>query len=397
MARKKKRKIAVWAIVPASVVLLAIVVVGAFGESKRARIDRLLEKMRKVTPHAPAGLTKPGILAGDGLLTKTLLFEPSRARSLGRVTDLTYGNLDGAKGKECGVAGWRGAFILDENGGVKKKILYSADRNPGVRFLDVENDGKCELYDNASWLKPAALLDHEGRLLWARIIDGKHQNEMSPGDVDGDGIPEFAIGYGGGGGIELLNIKGERIWHQDGGNVWSIEVVDTDGDGSKEIVHSHANGKMHIRDAQGKLLSTHKPPVYFSKFSICNWPGREGKPHPVAYRGDQVNVYDFEGKTIKTISVPECSHQKRGTGSGEEIVTYLRLGDKYPEVMVVVVSFSVGDRALLLLLDAKGERIYAEVLPEECEALLAVPDVDTGYEKLLVGGVDKVWEYKLKK
>lgn len=344
----------------------------------------------------PAGLQKVGVLLGEDLLKKRTFYKSVARYELGTVTDIVYTNLDGQPGKETGVAGWYSARLFNTDCSVIEKIKYVRSGNPNVDFVDIDNDGVCELYDRGGSLESPALINHKGMIVWIRDREEYGRtDEMTAGDIDGDGVSEFAVGYRGSGGIELLDAKGERIWHQDGGNIRSVEIVDTDGDGKKEIVHSHANGLMHIRDAKGKLLATKKTNARFSRFSICNWPGSTGKPHAILANDTRVSFYNFNGEEVGNIQMPECS--AKISGLARETVVYLRLSDKYPEVMALAISFSVGDRALLLLLDSKGERIYAEVLPELCKALGVIPDPETGYEKLLVGGEDRVWEYTLKR
>jgi hypothetical protein len=50
----------------------------------------------------------------------------------------------------------------------------------------------------------------------------------------------------------------------------------------------------------------------------------------------------------------------------------------------------------LFVYDSKLNLVYQEVLPEEIDALLAVPAADGKQEALLVGAEGKVWKYSAK-
>src|SRR6185295_3356852 len=97
-----------------------------------------------------------------------------------------------------------------------------------------------------------AFIGEDGARLWQPdALQG--MDDLAAGDVDGDGVPEFVVGYNGDGGIHLHDAAGKRRWREDDGNVWHVEVVDTDGDGRCEIVHSNAGGDLTVRDASGKV------------------------------------------------------------------------------------------------------------------------------------------------
>jgi VCBS repeat protein len=140
-----------------------------------------------------------------------------------------------------------------------------------------------------------------------RLADGRNfgMNDMAGGDLNGDGQPEFAVGYNGGGGVHLVDSTGRPIWRQDDGNVWHVEIVDTDGDGRPEIVHSNAGGQLTVRDATGKVLRRAQTEGCFSQFSLVPWPtGRAGLLHA----GDEmIRVIDFDGQVRSRFQTPDTS------------------------------------------------------------------------------------------
>jgi len=61
-------------------------------------------------------------------------------------------------------------------------------------------------------------------------------------DLDGDGVPESWQGYNGGGGVRSSTPPGGHVC--DRTTLTSArQIVDTDGDGKPEIVHSNAAGR----------------------------------------------------------------------------------------------------------------------------------------------------------
>jgi len=97
--------------------------------------------------------------------------------------------------------------------------------------------------------QPGAFIDENGRLVWQPEIDSA-MDDLTAGDLDGDGGLEFVVGYNGRGGVRCYDITGRPRWRKDDGNVWHVEIVDTDGDGQAEIVHSNAADRRLRGDAR---------------------------------------------------------------------------------------------------------------------------------------------------
>lgn len=123
--------------------------------------------------------------------------------------------------------------------------------------------------------------------------------------MDLDGVADFVVGFNGEGGVHLLDINGQEVWQQSGGNVWHIEFVDTDGDGKLEIIHSNAAGELTVRDRQGNIINRTKPAPYFSEFSICNWPTQNDREYALLAENDTIWLFDFNGKSVKQYSAPQ--------------------------------------------------------------------------------------------
>ncbi len=54
-------------------------------------------------------------------------------------------------------------------------------------------------------------------------------------------------------------------------------------------------------------------------------------------------------------------------------------------------------RSVLWVYGPGGALVYAEILPEACAAVVAMPDPESGTDGLLLGCEGKIWRYALAK
>jgi uncharacterized protein YodC (DUF2158 family) len=167
-------------------------------------------------------------------------------------------------------------------------------------------------------------------------------------------------------------------------------MADASGDPRPEIVHSNAGGRLTIRDWQGAVISQAQPPAYFSGFSLCRWPDRKGKEHPLFAENNTIWILDFAGRPVAQFTAPNCGTLGHARG------TTVRLKKDEPEYFAAVVEFKQWARSLLYVYDSAQTLVYQEVLPESSPSIAAVALDKSGAEALLVGGNGKVWEYRVK-
>lgn len=114
--------------------------------------------------------------------------------------------------------------------------------------VDVDGDGRCEFLDRGSGWQSAGLLGSDGEVLWS-LDSVTGVDDIAAGDLDGDGILEFVVGWNGADGLWRHDSRGRVLWRTPDDNVWSVAIVDVDGDGRQEIVHT--NGRNAVPAARG--------------------------------------------------------------------------------------------------------------------------------------------------
>jgi len=345
------------------------------------QMERMMAEMQSVG--------EPGVVTGAGFLEQEVFLSDER---LGMVSDIALGKLDSAEGIEMVVASGEGAAFATKDGEMKsfRQFQHSCDR---VDIIDVEGDGVCEFMEPGSWGSEAALVSHGGELLWTYGGESSGVNDMCAGDVDGDGRLEFAVGLNGSGGVHLVDSDGALVWRRRDENVWQVEMLDTDGDGSPEILHTNASGQLTVRDASGDVLRRARPTpedgshAYFSQFAICNWPTKSGPRLVLAPGPDTVGLFDDRGSLVTELEAPDLNQFAEVKG------VPIKLEAEAPEYFAVLATYQVAEQAALYLYDADKALVYHEILAEPSRAIAAIPIGASGAEAILIGGEGRVLKY----
>ena len=322
-------------------------------------------------PERPASLQQVGVRVGDEWLHNALLHEDVR---LGFVTDIKR-RMTG----ELAIVGTRAAAFLPPGEGTPRLVPF---REPAgfAQLLD-QPDGPPRYLDRGGggW-QTGACIGENGARLWQPESDAG-MDDLAAGDLDGDGGLEFVAGYNGGGGVRLFDAAGKRRWRQDDGNVWHVEIVDTNGDGKPEIVHSNAAGEVTVRDANGSALSRVHTEGYFSGFSVVQWPPQKTS---LLHTGDGVTrIIGFDGAVRARLETPDTSFlgDARGAAARFDGREYLALAVSQPN----------WDRTQLLVFDHSNVLRYREVVAAGTVAI-AAPDS----EAFLFGCGPRVLRYTVR-
>jgi len=248
-----------------------------------------------------------------------------------------------------------------------------------------------------------SLIGHDGKTIWL-YNNGMGINDAAGGNLYGDEQEEFVVGYGGDGGVVLLDGNGSEIWRQPEGNVWHVELADTDGTGKLKIVHSNVGGGIVVRDAKGHILSQKELPLYLGDFSLCNWPGHGSRQYGLAagnylrdesgersFQGEKgrIWVFDFAGNIVADFKAPFSNDAYDVRGA------LVKGATGRPEYLAAVTTFSEWPRSVFYLFKLTGEVVYQEVLGEKCRAIAAIPINESAADSILIGGENKIWRYDL--
>lgn len=325
-------------------------------------------------PPRPTELEHAGVRVGEAVLQESVWLDEA---SVGDITSITPADTRGVL-----VAGTAAAAYVKE-GALSGRVAWP-ERMSQVEPIDVEGDGQLEFLDRGGhgW-QGAALLDGGGRVRF-RSPRGQGVDDMAAGHLDGDGRLDFVVGYNGGSGVARYDADGRELWRQDDGNVWHVEIVDTDADGTAEIVHSNAAGQLTVRDASGRVVRRVDPPgSYFSDFSLVRWP-RSAPLRPLHARDGSLWIMDYTGATSAQLAAPGVE------GLGDTRAVPIRIAKN--DYLAALVEFSLWDRSVVFLFDAAGAPVYREVMAGGCRALAALP-AESG-EDLLVGCGSRIWRYR---
>ena len=373
----------------------------------------------------PAELRDPRIITGEGFLARTQFFtlpEPAfaaRHNGVGSISDLVIKKTGDDSSAEIIIAGRYGALVVDQNGTSKSQVLYKLETQKekigifkttttntmlgDMQIVDLDGDRVFEYLARGS-IDGAAVFDSQGERLWSygKFTEEKTSiDDMAAGDLDGDGVAELVVVWDG---LEVFDRHGVNKWRQEtDAGTSHIEVVDTDGDGDKEIVYS-SGGDLIIRDGKGQLVKQVDMPFYIGDFTICITPAKT-QPTILAVQDGYVWLTDFKGKTVAKFNAPlseldTAPYQTpvgefRGTSVYKAKGAWVKFKKGEPEYLAIIAEFAGVDRSILYIYKSSGEIIYQEVLPEQCSAIVFYPEANANNpQEFLIAGERTIWRYK---
>jgi hypothetical protein len=298
---------------------------------------------------------------------------------------------------------------------------FSIALSGGVKFLDwkYRELEEANLTEGNSWtLAPVSLgrsrecgllayrlnesvqlFDSAGEMLWTYGQRGKASGSMDGariGDIDGDGVPEFAIYYRFREGIHLLDVAGNTRWKHPVYALGHIEFSDIDGDGADELLltnSNNANGTtaFTVLDSNGAVITETRIQTRSYEFSLVDWPGGGDNPFILLTEENQIRIVTLQGTVIRRLEAPGC----RPFGKVKAVTVEFEKDEaKYlavmkalhPDILVVYVYNENGD-----LVFQTSEAFRGSLSPN----LIAIPASEAGTEKLLVAQPENLSGYSI--
>lgn len=332
-------------------------------------------------------MLRPRLVKGEGNFTRSVFYTSG---GLGAISQISVGSPADHEGADIAVVGGQGADFIDVGGRVKKSVRFAVPQKVPVIIARIDAAGQYGyLTRDESWAVPATLFDKEGKVSW-RSQDWPGVDDSAPGDVSGDGKLSVAIGFNGGGGLVLVDGQGNEQWKKEEGNVWHVEMLDTNGDGHDEILHSNAKGQLLVRNGNGEVIARYMPDAYVAYFAVTRWEEEARASHILARfsaTGEScckkgLVLLDATGRKITELESP--------------------MGDLFTQLTATPVRFEPGadyfavleataGGSMLLLYGEDAQVKYQEIIGDTCIGMSSVPEKDG--EHLFVGCTDKIWEY----
>jgi hypothetical protein len=354
-----------------------------------------------IHPEPPAEIQQPRVLVGQDLFEKKFFLD---AKRLGDITTIVYGKLHPGHEPELWVVGNTGAIFLDGQGNQIESVTFEKEkddvlglkvegtnrRSGQIDVVDVDGDLVNEFLIRNDLLNGAELIGHDGKSIWKYDeSDKKHSflDDMTAGDIDGDGKAEYVAAYLNGKGLVLLDHSLKEIWSKPEIHAHTVEMVDTDGSGKMKILYSDHVRHLSLRDASGNVISDGETDHSIYHLSLVRWPSKKDRQYVVDFSDDVIWLMDFNGKTVKAFKAPLVQNLYRMHAVA------VKLKPNEPQYLAAIAGFK--DRSVLYVYSSTGDMVYQEVLPADYESIVAYPVYNTGQESILLGGRDEVLQYKM--
>jgi hypothetical protein len=368
-----------------AILLLLIVGAGAFLYHYVQKDSRESEAQVE----ARQKMLQPRLISGEGNFERHTFYSDD---GLGNVSQINVGWPADREGADIAVVGSHGADFIDSSGQMKKQVRFSINQYSPVVVARTGSSGEYGfLTRDQSWSAPATLFDNQGHVSW-QSKDWPGVDDSAAGDVLGNGQLSIVVGFNAAGGLALFDGQGKKLWNKAEGNVWHVEMLDTNGDGRDEVLHSDAKGQLLVRNEKGDVISRYLPGTYVSFFALTGWGGEKRPSHiliPVSKGSEGQEKPAFvllEANGNKTIELDSpLGNLFTRVGAAP-----IRFG-KGIRHFAVLENYSPSDRSMLVLYTEDGQIVYQEILGESCLGVAALP---TGAGKrLLVGCDSKILEY----
>ncbi len=333
-----------------------------------------------------------GVHVGEGLFAKRSVKLDGR---INWVTDILRTDLDGRPGLDLGVASAEGILYLDSE---YNQLRYApiVEYVDNIRFVQVPSRNENFVYNNQSWYEDdaLALFDLSGKQLWT-FENPNGPAAMAPGDLDGDGEPEFCVIYSDDESEDsetllVLDASGNELWRKAIPYTWDFEVADITGDGLDDICVFDETDEVFVERREGERQRVTTDPVMeASVFTTVAWPANESGAKNICLEVfEGLYIIDSDGNPRLDLDAP-------GLDYPDDIrAEAFTLEPGGPAHLAVIANCFYPEYTQFYVYDPDGALIYYEVLGSYTSALTPIY-TESGECRILLGGDDCFYEYTL--
>lgn len=455
---KKKTKIILTIV---SFILLLFAGVGGYSVYKAYSFFSQIGKSREM----PDEIKEARILKGAEILSKKEMFkmdeqgllktigdgakEPDKKQRqkiiLSRTARRIY-NFSDIKivGNELVAVGQFGGFVFDFDGKLKRDILFEPSAEK-IKIGWYEQDNYQSNLENLKIVeleknKPGfssfgsmqgfRVFNENGDQIWTygkeavdlsiiwqdekerdkRIDEAKNVLEAAVGDLDNDGIAEYAVAVKNEG-IHLFDRSGKEKWFvKDEFPGSPLQFNDFDGDGKSELFELGGNSR--IFDENGKVIRELKggdssDAVLFhenkdKKRSVifCDLYKNKIKCDDdtnklfIEFDAPLSEIPKKDPKKVDIPGYPGMSYMDDSENASKPQAVWVNFKKDKPRYLAVVAPFMGFPRGHFYLYDEKGALVYHELLPENSETIAVVPSANETQE-IVIGGKATIWRYAM--
>jgi hypothetical protein len=341
---------------------------------------------RSIQQQRPEELKEQLNTASSDFLAGKVIFEDYAP---GGVSSITRRNCRTGAGVEILLALPRSIVFLSENYQAQDKLNLSDRKGfKNIEPLDLDGSHACGFL---GYMYPdgVTLFDVDGKEIWKSLSKGAGTETIDGvrfGDMDGDGKPEFAILHRYREGITLIDAEGKTRWSYPINALGHMEMGDVQGDGKAAIMFdssANANGitEFTILDSMGTLVKKMEIRTQSSEFALVKWPKKEAKPSILLTEEGKIRILNMNGESLMQLDAPGCRT------FGDVNAVTVKFSKDVPEYLAIKKSLHP-DISVLYVYDADGKLVFQKTQVVESRissALAVIPADNTGVERLLVG------------